>query len=129
MTNKNYTALVHDSGKIHFVGTDNECLATLQKVQSSSWEHALKYEGYSLVPVSVEAITVEEIRNLNTSLQKSYINKTIANREKEINMTVASFEIEKHGGLLVANVYNKHGNGYQVAINNYNGHKQGDITN
>ena len=35
-------------GILIFEGTENECYVKLHKIQPSSWDHALKYEGYSV---------------------------------------------------------------------------------
>ncbi len=37
-------------GKIIFRGTANECFIKLHRIQSSSVDHALKYEGYTINP-------------------------------------------------------------------------------
>lgn len=35
--------------EVLFEGTEDECFGKLHKVQPSSWEHAVTYEGYSVV--------------------------------------------------------------------------------
>lgn len=42
-------------GEVLFEGTANECYIHLHKIQPSSWHHALKYEGYSVVPKEGES--------------------------------------------------------------------------
>jgi len=129
------TALIHDSGKVYAVGTENECLVTLHKVSGQSWDYSLKHGGYSLVSVEIETgemldeITAQNIKDLSAAFYASIINKTISNREKEINKNLASIEIEKHHDMYTANIYDKDGNGYQLVLTAWNGHKPGDITN
>lgn len=43
--------LVDRHGKVHFEGSHNDCLAKLHKVQSCSWHHAMKHEGWKIVKV------------------------------------------------------------------------------
>ncbi len=38
-------------GRIIFRGSHDECIKKLQEVQSSSWNHALKYEGYTITSI------------------------------------------------------------------------------
>jgi hypothetical protein len=41
-------------GKVLFTGTHNECFIQLLHIQSCSTDHAMKYEGYKIVPVTQE---------------------------------------------------------------------------
>ena len=38
-------------GKLIFRGPANDCFIKLQKIQSSSFDHALKHEGYTINPI------------------------------------------------------------------------------
>lgn len=135
MEKMNVSALIRDTGIIYTVGNESICLAKLHQICPSSWDHAMKHEGYSIVPIVVETgepieeLTEETIKQLGKAFYNSYIRKTISNREKEVNKNISSVEVENHGGLIVANVYNNEGSGYQIVLNQYNLHKSGDITN
>ena len=38
-------------GRFIFRGSYNDCLVKLQEIQSASWEHALKHEGYTITSI------------------------------------------------------------------------------
>ena len=48
METKTYFYLCRDNEKIFRATNYNDCLIALHRFCSSSWEHALKYEGYSI---------------------------------------------------------------------------------
>ena len=41
-------------GKLIFRGSVNDCYIKLQRVQSSSFDHAIKYEGYTISPTMAD---------------------------------------------------------------------------
>jgi hypothetical protein len=47
-TTKNEIFVLSQDGKEIFQGTENECYKKLQRMQSSSADWAMKYEGYKI---------------------------------------------------------------------------------
>ena len=118
------TYILERDGKVlKFASNENELYKYLHRIQPASWEHALKYEGYSIMALQGLEMDNDTITTLNDILNNGLY------REKVIVEDFGSIEVPKTPyGDNVINVYNKAGDGFQVFVRTVNGHRKGDIT-
>lgn len=70
----NTPSVLKKDGEVKFTGTHNECLDWLHKNTPSSWDHAFKYEGWTLEPateVSGKSGATESADDIYAKLMRS----------------------------------------------------------
>lgn len=50
----NTPSILYHDGVEKFRGTYNECLMKLHRLQSQSWDWAMKHEGWTIKPINEE---------------------------------------------------------------------------
>lgn len=93
-------------GAIQYTGTENECYYKLQRSQGQSADHAIKYEGWNVLPAKQLRSTSKEVK---TAIQ-DYIKEAIdfTSYEQESTLKNALDTYKKESGPLQGKSYQDH---------------------